>query len=375
MTTKNNNTTQVITEQAIQPSNYTRLPNNAIYELDIYEYKLLGVLMHMNFKNKNQVPNKTLASMVGCSVNKMKNACHSLQEKGYIFYTPGTKDTLARVEILYNDIWEKNKRKSISQDSTPLSQNDTLKDTLKSNTLKDSLSQENAKGVFPDIPDLSDHENPAQDHTTIAINETSVADWQAKILAELIDAWIPAGHLEVRLFLPDNHLAPLSFVDSNAYKALQQLVHDRQIEFVAKDNRRRYWRLHPDGQPAPKFEFDLLHAELERCLDLNNGVLNNMTHMLRGTSAKKDTVYYTESQFFKGNPVQANEVQGMVDYFVSENDEATLPARPEVVSNWFAKSRKNMASAAQPEDHMTWHSLGEEPPLIVDMSNWENDDE
>ena len=51
------------------------------------------------------------------------------------------------------------------------------------------------------------------------------------------------------------------------------------------------------------------------------------------------------------------------------------PSRELATARALAKSRKNKIAAQQPEDHMTWHSLGEEPPLIVDMSNWENDDE
>lgn len=330
MTTKKD-TEQVIEGQSPQPSNYTRIPNNAIYELDIYEYKLLGVLMHLHFKGKQQVPNKTIASMVGCSVSKMKDARQDLADNGYINYTKGTIDTLSKVEILYDDIWENNSQGGYQEKTPPLPQDDTYKDTTKkTKALKDSFAEKSAKDIEPDTSN-SDAKKKEDSLPKPDVPANPQWFWETRILDTLTDDWMAASAFEEILDISFRTIDPLEFSEHPAVIALYALEAERKVEYQAIDGNRREWRLHPDGQPSPKSDFDLLKLAIARCLNIHNGALDFMTHMLRGTA--KTGIWGEEAQYFKDNPVSAAELENMVDYWVSRHPDIDKPSKPRTVSS------------------------------------------
>lgn len=206
-------------------------------------------------------------------------------------------------------------------------------------------------------------------------DDTPEIDWKAKILATLTDEWMHASILEDLLDIPLRIFDPFEFANHPASIALYQFESERKVEYEPSEGgKRRRWRLHQDyGQPAPKSDFDLLKLAIERRLDINNGALLSVTHMLRGTSAKKDAAYYWESKFFQDeNACTADDIDNMVDYFVEKCGAiATLPARPEVISNWIMKARKHKAAAGkQPE--MNWDVEPEEPETLT-IVDWEDE--
>ncbi len=364
MNTKNERT---ITSQATQPSNYTQMPNMAIQDLSACAYKLLAVLMNTSWsKGVVWKKNKVLADEVGCSVNTMKKAEQELAEKGYIHYTPGTTTERAIVEILYNDIWARNERGLSNSDNT-LSNFDTLtKEDSSKKTLKDSSAEKSAEDITPD-PLISDTKKKGEDSTS-----APEIDWQAKILATLTDDWMAASDFEALLGITDGTFNPFGFSKNPAAIALYAFEGQRKVEYLAVTGKRRQWRLHPDGQPAPKSDFDLLKAAIVRRLDINNGALLSMTHMLSGSSAKKDTAYYKESQFFEDEPCTPDDIDAMVDYFHLIHPELPLPRKPMTISDWVTRARKHKAAAGK-EPEMNWDVGPEEPPPLM-IIDWEEDE-
>lgn len=252
------------------------------------------------------------------------------------------------------------------KENLPLSS--TLKDS--SSTPKDSLPPESAEDVAPDNPDLltkkKEDEPPSPE-----------IDWQAKILAALTDDWLAVSFLECALSIPYHTLDPLEFSEHPAAVALYNLESKRIVEYKAKQSSRegsRDWRLHPDGQPAPKSDFDLLKAAIVRRLDINNGALLSMTNMLRGTSAKKDTAYYQEAQFFEGdNACTPDDIDNMADYFIEEcGSDALLPRKAATVSDWIARARKAKLTSVYP-DHTKWRAAPEPDSQTLRIVNLEDE--
>lgn len=86
-------------------------------------------------------------------------------------------------------------------------------------------------------------------------------------------------------------------------------------------------------EPLSGDDFEEMRTIIQKRLNMRNGREMNIFHMLRGTVAKKNSVYYKHAQYFKDDPVTPQELNGMLDWYTKKYPDRDPIQKPETIAS------------------------------------------